>query len=373
MFIQRVESKERFDAMSVILDQSRLSRAKRAFSTRRMNQADFQVLLEAEDLAGYTFQSGDLALARVDNIGHHKRVERPDGRRARLFEGDEIIVAIGARYAPDQYEALVPTHLGPCHLAAAGGVAGRIVEMHDRIIRPTEITLLGLIGSRRKRPLNLTDAALAPCAITPDIPAIVVAGTSMNSGKTTTAAGLVHGLSAAGRRVGAIKVTGTGAGGDFWHFTDAGATQVLDFTDAGYVSTYLQTEEALDMITATLMGELAAKGCDVAVIEVADGLGLGETADLLRRPLMRRVAPKALYAAREAAGAVHGVEWLINHGYDVIGVSGQISRSPLTMREYENMADTPCLSFETLCDPAFASGLLQPQQPDTDIQFCTAS
>ncbi|MGB0505837.1 MAG: hypothetical protein ACPGGK_06535 [Pikeienuella sp.] len=359
--------------MSVILDQSRLSRAKRAFSTRRMNQADFQVLLEAEDLAGYTFQSGDLALARVDNIGHHKRVERPDGRRARLFEGDEIIVAIGARYAPDQYEALVPTHLGPCHLAAAGGVAGRIVEMHDRIIRPTEITLLGLIGSRRKRPLNLTDAALAPCAITPDIPAIVVAGTSMNSGKTTTAAGLVHGLSAAGRRVGAIKVTGTGAGGDFWHFTDAGATQVLDFTDAGYVSTYLQTEEALDMITATLMGELAAKGCDVAVIEVADGLGLGETADLLRRPLMRRVAPKALYAAREAAGAVHGVEWLINHGYDVIGVSGQISRSPLTMREYENMADTPCLSFETLCDPAFASGLLQPQQPDTDIQFCTAS
>lgn len=359
--------------MSVILDQIRIGRAKRAFSTRRMNQSDFQVLLEAEDLTGYTFQSGDLALARVDAIGHHKRIERPDGRRARLFEGDEIIVAIGARYAPDQYEALVPTHLGPCHLAAAGGVAGRIVEMHDRIVRPTEITLLGLIGSRHKRPLNLSDAALPPCAATPDTPAFVVAGTSMNSGKTTTAAGLIHGLSAAGRRVGAIKVTGTGAGGDFWHFTDAGAAQVLDFTDAGYVSTYLQSGEAIDMIVATLMNELAAKGCDVAVIEIADGLGLDETADLLRRPLMRRLAPNALFAAREASGAVHGVEWLTNQGYDVVGVSGQICRSPLAIRELGRMTPAPCLGFETLCDPDFAASLLSHRRAKSVVKLGAAS
>ena len=54
----------------------------------------------------------------------------------------------------------------------------------------------------------------------------------MNSGKTTTVAAITHGLTAAGLRVGAMKVTGTGAGGDPFLFADAGAAEVLDFTSA---------------------------------------------------------------------------------------------------------------------------------------------
>ena len=59
-------------------------------------------------------------------------------------------------------------------------------------------------------------------------------------------ASIVRGLTAAGYRVAAGKVTGTGAGGDFHMFVDAGATRVLDFTDFGFSSTYL-----LDSVTVT--------------------------------------------------------------------------------------------------------------------------
>lgn len=68
-------------------------------------------------------------------------------------------------------------------------------------------------------------------------PVIAVLGTSMNPGKTTAAA-LVRGLSAAGYRVAAVKATGTGSGNDVWSYADAGAALTLDFTDAGYPSTY---------------------------------------------------------------------------------------------------------------------------------------
>ncbi len=57
----------------------------------------------------------------------------------------------------------------------------------------------------------------------------------MNAGKTTTAASLIKGVTAYGMKVGAAKITGTGAGGDFWFMIDSGTEPVLDFVDAGKV------------------------------------------------------------------------------------------------------------------------------------------
>src|SRR6185503_18194679 len=73
---------------------------------------------------------GDLLLARVDAIGYHSGLQLPDGRRRRLFVDDEIVVAYGNRYAPNQFEAVVPKGLGPCQLVAGGGVAARVLSWH---------------------------------------------------------------------------------------------------------------------------------------------------------------------------------------------------------------------------------------------------
>ena len=74
---------------------------------------------------------------------------------------------------------------------------------------------------------------------------ILVVGSAMNSGKTTTAGTLARALSRANFSVAAGKITGTAAGKDARFFEACGARPVLDFTSAGYPSTYMLGLEEL--------------------------------------------------------------------------------------------------------------------------------
>ncbi|HHQ14016.1 MAG TPA: DUF1611 domain-containing protein, partial [Chromatiales bacterium] len=217
------------------LPSERLARAKRSFVTRRVPDSAFRYLLWGTMRP----KAGDLVLAKVLRLGQHTGIQRPDGRRAKLFPGDEIIIAYGARYAPNQFESELPTDLGPCHLVAAGGMASTAVSRHKRIKRATTIEPIGLLADENQRVLNLRDFRLPDIRVQRQLraPVIAVAGTAMDAGKTTAVADLIRGLHRAGFRVGAAKVTGTGACGDYFHFVDAGADEVMDFTDAGYGST----------------------------------------------------------------------------------------------------------------------------------------
>lgn len=95
--------------------------------------------------------SGDLVLASVVEVKQHKRIEQPGSRMSILFPGDEIIVAYGNRYAPDQFEAVVPATLEACNLVAAGGVAGTVVSSHVNPEPPTTIEPIGLIADEAGR------------------------------------------------------------------------------------------------------------------------------------------------------------------------------------------------------------------------------
>jgi len=55
----------------------------------------------------------DLALARVDAIGHHTKFQLASGCRKHMFVGNEIVVAYGNRYTASQFEALIPETMGP--------------------------------------------------------------------------------------------------------------------------------------------------------------------------------------------------------------------------------------------------------------------
>ena len=106
----------------------------------------------------------------------------------------------------------------------------------------------------------------------------------MNAGKTTAIAALAHGERLAGRRVGAVKVTGTGAGGDLWAYRDAGAEVALDFTDAGYATTHRISDAERERILETLVARAAAEGMETVLIEVADGLLLPTPSAWFDRP-----------------------------------------------------------------------------------------
>ena len=311
------------------LARKRVLNAKRAFTTRRVPADDMLTLIQG-DLAPLT---GDLVLASVLEIGKHRKIEKPNGRRALMMPGDEVVVAYGNRYAPDQFEAFVPGDLSPCDLVAGGGIASRETCRHDRMIEPTRIAPIGLIGDAEGDRLNLARYAIQPKSKPGAITTILVAGTAMNSGKTYSAASLVRGLKVNGYRVAGIKSTGTGSGGDLWQMKDMGADLVLDFTDAGFASTYMIPPDAIEDGVLRLIDHAADMDCQFAVVEIADGLQHEETARLLRSDQLRRRALGLLFAAYDSMGAKAGVEALLLERHDVLAISGQITRSPLAIRE----------------------------------------
>lgn len=335
---------------------ARLAEARAAYTTRRLDLSGPATVLTGPDVAP---RPGDLVLARVTALGQHTRIELPTGRRASLYVGDEVVVAYAHRYAPDQFESEIPTELGECHLVAAGGVASRVLSQHAKMKPATTLQPVGLLADGSGRRRNVADGALRPRGAWPR-PApvtIVVAGTSMNSGKTTTVAALVHGLTAAGMRVGAAKVTGTGAGGDPWLFRDSGAAEVLDFVDAGFATTYrVPASEVVGILTG-VHGELAARGVDAVVIEIADGALQQETAALLREPALRDVADGMVFAAGDALGAINGVQGLQALGLPVLAAAGVLTSSPLATREAQGGLDVPVYTLDDLSDPALAVAL----------------
>ncbi|MGH0037184.1 MAG: DUF1611 domain-containing protein [Myxococcota bacterium] len=330
----------------------------RAYTTRRVPRA--ALTATCRDIA--TPAAGDLVLARVEALGHHKRLHLPNGRRRQLFAGDEIIVAYADRYAPQQFEARVPPDLGPCHLVASGGVAGRVETRHRRIRSgPTRIRPIGLVCSEPgEPPLNVANWALPP-APHPEpgrVPIIAALGTSMDSGKTTSVADLAHGATSAGYRVGYAKVTGTGAAGDPMLMVDAGADPVLDFTDVGHVSTYLLSDDVVESILLELIGHLQHARVDVILLEVADGLLQRETAALASGPLFRRFVDGCLFAAPDAMSAVAGVAWLRDRRLPGLGLCGSIETSPLQVREASEATALPHFGRSDLADPATAAKLI---------------
>jgi hypothetical protein len=324
----------------------RLRRAAWAFTTRRVRGGVCGVAIEA-----MAPKAGDLVLARVDAVGYHSALQLPEGRRKHLFIGDEIVVAYGNRYAPNQFEAVVPKTLGPCQLVAAGGVAGKALSWHASVSKSaTQITPLGILTDAAGRAVNLRDHALPSVDRLPAPwpPTIAVVGTAMDSGKTQTAAHLVRGLAVAGLQTGYAKVTGTGSGGDTWLLKDAGAHPVLDFTDAGLVSTYLASPVEVQRVFVTLMAHLMKSRVDAVVLEIADGVLQEETAALLESTVFREVVGGILFASGDAMGAVAGHTWLRSRNLPLIGLSGVLTSSPLQRRESARETGLPVYSRQEL-------------------------
>lgn len=321
-----------------VLSRARAARAKRAFTTRRVPLRDMRTLVTGTIRP----KTGNIVLASVHELGKHRRIEQLNGRRALMMPGDEILVCYGNRYAPDQFEAVVSDDLGLCDLVAGGGIASREINRHDRMLPPTKIMPIGLVGNAHGSPLNLIDYRIDLNGSAGSMKVVLVAGTAMNAGKTFTAASIVRGLKESGYRVAGIKATGTGSGGDLWKMKDMGADVILDFTDAGFASTYKIPDEEIEVAVLGLINHAAKRRCNFAVVEVADGLQHRETATLLRSRRIRSIVSGAVFAAYDSLGARAGHQMLDQLGYQIFAISGQITRSPLAMRE---AASTNCAIY----------------------------
>lgn len=335
--------------MITIIDEARLKAAKRAFSVRNVPLSALRMV----DDRARTPQPGDIVLAKVVEPGRLSSLQTTVGRKSSLYPDDEVILVYGHRYAPDAYEADCPRNLGLCELAAAGGLAGKVRETNAKFASdkspPTLLKPIGLFVDTNEEPLNLRDfrsETAVPGERT--MPVICVFGASMNAGKTTMAGGIIKGLTAQGLKVGAAKVTGTCSGGDLFTFEDAGAVKAIDFTDTGMATTY--RADLCDVVesASTLLAALEAEGCDVAVVEIADGIFQKETAGLLNEPSFRELIDIWTFAADSAPSILAGINLADTLGLDVAGVSGSVTASPLAMREAAGLVTAPLITLPEL-------------------------
>lgn len=340
------------------ISQERLHNAKIAYTPRNLKLDSVTHLLSGDNVVP---AAGDILLAKVTKIGQHSALELANGRRSAMFVEDEIIVTYGNRYAPDQFEAQVPQDLRSCDLVASGGIAALMNHRHANVKAPTTIQPIGLLADRNKKKINLKNSALPKVVgLFPRPFTVGVVGTSMNAGKTTTAAMLIRGLTQAGYTVGAAKVTGTGSGRDTWLMTDAGSKLTLDFTHAGFPSTYLISPEQVDSIIETLVTHLSVARMNAIVIEVADGLFQRETASLLNSRVFAKTVDSIIFAAGDAMGALAGAELLERKKLPITAISGRLTASPLAAAETANATGLPVLDKAALCSPSIVDILQIP-------------
>jgi hypothetical protein len=266
-----------------------------------------------------------------------------------------IVLACGARYAPDQFEGLAEIDPEGADLLAGGGCLGRMVARNERIKPATRLLPVGRLLDAGGQPVNLDRFALPPTERADEIPVIFVLGTAMNSGKTTATAQLALGLRRAGYKVAALKGTGTGAFGDFNEYTDTGAHWVADFTDAGMVTTYREPLERVKAGLGCLLGHAAERGCDIAVMEIADGLYQRETGALVADPWFGARKSGLVFACGDAVAAAGGVAELARHGLRPDALTGILSCSPMAAAEALSATGVPVLRKNDLADPAEAN------------------
>lgn len=280
----------------------------------RVASATRRLALGPEVLVGSEVVSGEgyvLAVRVRGNKTVYNQVEDVHGRMVPLRDGDVLAGVLGSRRALRGYAGDVPASLAAgesVHVLNLGGVLGRCTSANPDLGAPYEAEVLGAIltlppaGDRIGRPAHIREGAIPSAgSLVLRAPLVLVAGTCMDAGKTVACAAIVRGLSRAGLRVAAAKLTGVSLRRDVLSMVDAGAVDGLSFTDAGIVSTRDGTAVAA---AKGILNHLDRSAPDLVVAELGDGI-LGEygVSELLRDPELGAAARVLVLCAPDPVAA----------------------------------------------------------------------
>jgi hypothetical protein len=300
-------------------------------------------------------QAGDTALFEVISLGKHSSMLCEDNTTRDIMPGDRIMAVFGNRYASEQFEGYVPAAPQETyHMLGQGGIVGIVASTHSRFVRvgPTVLRLIGYAVDEYGWVINthwLHQAKPAfSLAAKRNARIILSVGSSMDSGKTTSAAYLVRGLKAAGKRAAFIKLTGTAFSKDPNLVRDLGADISLDFTECGYPSTYMCGHEELLSLYCALLEKTAICSPEYIVIEIADGLLQRETAALLSCPRFISTIDHLIFSCGDSLSALGGIGRLEQLGLASSAICGMITTSPLMSREASEALSLPVLTLKDL-------------------------
>ena len=278
-------------------------------------------------------RAGDVIVVRaVTDSATYNMLELPSGRLAKINPGDVLTGVLGRRRALKGFVGDVPESVcagDQLHLLNMGGVIGFCTGHLSTLGDAIQVEVIGLVCDEAGRVLNIMDAALPACEkLGQTAPIIMVAGTSMNSGKTYAATELIKQATHDGLRVAAAKLSGVACLRDTLNMSDHGAIATASFLDCGLPSTVGAGD--LAPIAKAIITRLNENNPDLIVIELGDGLLGGYSVDSVFDDVELREATVALiFCASDYVGAWGGIELLKKRGIQVAVVSGSVTDSQM--------------------------------------------
>ncbi|MGE5409292.1 MAG: hypothetical protein ACM3NV_11855, partial [Syntrophothermus sp.] len=210
--------------------------------------------------------NGDFVVCEMLDEGPF-RIETPSGEDDHIVRGDRLVGALGTRAATLQAVGdwrAVEEDLRLDTLTPAG-VLGRCTSAS---IPPPPMAKVRYLGhATRDGEACTMHGSVAPVpARALKAPIVLIIGTSMDAGKTVSAAAIVRELTRMGLRVAGAKLTGVGRYRDILEMKRAGAFYITDFVEAGLPSTVVPEDE-YEPALLHVCSCLAAQEPDVVVAE----------------------------------------------------------------------------------------------------------
>lgn len=351
------------------------TQSKKTYACRSIDENAYFI----DSLSEYTPKVGDVGLFEVLSIGKLGRIQSDTKAHRKIIKGDLIIAAFGNRYATGQVEGYVPSAPQDVyHLLGQGGVVGHMVSANELFgFNPTQLKLVGYLCDIQGNVANTVEigqgiAVSINNSYANSAKIILSIGSSMDSGKTTSAAYLVRGLKTGGHKVAFIKLTGTAYSKDADLSLDMGADISLDFSYLGYPSTYMCTREELLDIHYRLLKIADQVKPEYIVIEIADGVLQRETSLLLNDIEFMSTIHGAMYACGDSLSALGGLSILQPLNVPLIGLTGLFTTSSLLVKEASAHSPLPIYNLQALSTGDIAEKI-QPYLTTVQLQLIQAA
>jgi hypothetical protein len=215
------------------------------------------------------WETGDYIVGEVASMPNRlSRIELGNGRMVELAEGDMIVGAFGVRYATLEtvggWQGIGRDQM--MEALTGAGLFGKATSRSTLLPSPPSLIYKGHVLTSKKK-ATMRDYAQDVSEREFELPVVLLVGTSMSAGKTTSAKVIVRLLREAGLVVIGAKLTGAGRYRDILAMQDAGADYIFDFVDAGLPSTVVSEREYRRALR-NLLSRMAAVEADVIVAEV---------------------------------------------------------------------------------------------------------
>jgi len=303
-------------------------------------------------------RAGDVVVVRaLTDSATYNMLELPTGRLAKINPGDLLIGVLGRRRALKGFVGDVPATVktgDELHLLNMGGVIGCCTGHHSSLGDAIKLEVRGLVCDEDGRVLNIANAGLpSRSELGETAPIVMIAGTSMNSGKTYAATELIKQATRAGLKVAAAKLSGVACLRDTLNMADHGAVATASFLDCGLPST-VDVEDLAPMAKA-IIAKLNEVSPDIIVIELGDGILGGYSVDTIFADAELLEATAAVvFCASDYVGAWGGIELLRRRGVEVDVVSGSVTDSRMGSDYITTQFDVPAANARREGEMLFA-------------------